>query len=70
MTDAGAVAGIMLACLAVPLLAFMVWCGVSTQRERQRNERRWDQVESNRHRQAILAGKPFIPNPNPYRSPL
>lgn len=70
MTDQGAAAGIFLACLTVPLLVFMVWCSVSTERERQRNERRWDQAESARRRQAILDGMPFIPNHNPYRRPL
>lgn len=69
MTDSGIAAEIVLACLVAPLLVFMVWCGISTQRERQRNEQRWDRAESDRHRRAILDGKPFIPNPNPYRRP-
>lgn len=67
MTDTGFIAGIVLLCLTLPLIAFMVWCGVSARRERQDNESRWDQAKVDRRRRAILEGRPFIPNPNPYR---
>jgi hypothetical protein len=56
--------------LVVDVIAVLALCGlvivVAESRERLWMQE-WDQRESERRQMAILQGKPFIPQPDPYR---